>query len=239
MARIRTVKPEHWNDKHLPSITLQAHLLWIGIWNFSDDKGVIENDPFFIKSQIFPRRKDIRLEQVEQWLDQLVQARFLVPFTYNNVGYLVSRTFLAHQKIDKPKPSKVPQEIIREAITLTEQECSGCVVDASTTSRAVEYSNSTVEEGKGEYILSPTAQKEKTEEDTIYEKFNEWLKINAPSVLKLPEPLTKDELTKLKDSYPREIIYSMFIKMDNYKPLLKKNKSAYRTFLNWTSRESK
>lgn len=117
MARIRTIKPKHWSDKELPNISLQAHLLWIGTWNFSDDKGVIESDPFLIRSEVFPRRKDIRVEQVSQWLDQLVKARFLIPFEYENESYYVSRTFETHQKIDKPQPSKIPSEVIRRILS--------------------------------------------------------------------------------------------------------------------------
>lgn len=112
MARIRSVKPEHWNDKELPNISLQAHLLWIGMWNFSDDDGIIEADPLLIRSQVFPRRTDIRTEQLEQWLGQLVTARFVIPFEYNGSGYYIHRTFKAHQKIEKSKPSKIPKELI-------------------------------------------------------------------------------------------------------------------------------
>lgn len=137
MPRIRTVKPEHWSDKALPDVSLQAQLLWIGIWNFSDDKGLIENDPYFIKSQVFPRRKDVRVEQIEQWIEQLIKARFLVPLTYEKVSYLVSRTFCIHQKIDRPNPSKVPLNIINQAIELTR----GQFDDNSTIIRPVEYSN--------------------------------------------------------------------------------------------------
>ncbi len=116
MARIRTVKPEHWNDKDLPKIPMQAHLLWIGMWNFSDDKGVIEADPVMIKSHVFPRRSDVRLEQVTQWLDQLVNARFIVPFVFENESYYVHRTFGTHQRIDKPQSSKIPLQVITNAL---------------------------------------------------------------------------------------------------------------------------
>jgi hypothetical protein len=110
MARIRSVKPEHWNDKELPNISLQAHLLWIGMWNFSDDDGILEADPLLIRSQVFPRRTDIRTEQMDQWLGQLVKARFVIPFEYNGSGYYIHRTFKAHQKMDKRKPSKIPKD---------------------------------------------------------------------------------------------------------------------------------
>lgn len=112
MPRIRTIKPTHWNDKELAGITLQAHLLWIATWNFSDDEGIFEADPLLLKSQIFPRRTDIRVEQITQWLDQLAKARFIVPFDYNGQGYYINRTFKTHQRIDKAQGSKIPDHII-------------------------------------------------------------------------------------------------------------------------------
>lgn len=118
MARIRSVKPEHWNDKELPNISLQAHLLWIGMWNFSDDEGIIEADPLLIRSQVFPRRTEIRTEQMEQWLGQLVKARFVIPFTHNGEGYYIHRTFKTHQKIEKSKPSKIPKNVVIKALEL-------------------------------------------------------------------------------------------------------------------------
>lgn len=132
MARIRTVKPQHWNDKELSKISIQAHLLWIGMWNFSDDSGVIENDPLLIKSQIFPRRTDVRTEQVKLWLDQLVKARFILPFIHENESYFVHRTFNTHQKIDKPQPSKISSKVV-ESVRNTFDE-------HSTNIPAVEYS---------------------------------------------------------------------------------------------------
>lgn len=113
MARIRTIKPKHVEDKELANISLQAHLLWVLSWCFSDDEGIFENDSLLIKSQLFPRRTDVRVEQIDQWLGQLVTARFIIPFTYNGGGYYIHRTFKTHQKIDKPQPSKIPSEIIR------------------------------------------------------------------------------------------------------------------------------
>jgi hypothetical protein len=112
MPRIRTIKPDHWNDIALPSISLQAHLLWIATWNFSDDVGVFDADPLLIRSQVFPRRTDIRAQDIDTWIGQLVKARYVIPFTFNGRGYYINRTFKTHQRIDKPQPSKIPNEII-------------------------------------------------------------------------------------------------------------------------------
>lgn len=131
MPRIRTIKPEHVNDKQLTTISMQAHLFWILSWCFSDDDGVIENDPILLKSQIFPRRSDVRVEQIEQWIGQLVKARFMVPFTYDNVGYLIHRTFRTHQKIDRKQPSKISAEVIRRTLDECSSNDQPCIVEES------------------------------------------------------------------------------------------------------------
>jgi hypothetical protein len=137
MARIRTIKPQHVNDKELSKLSLQAHLFWILSWCFSDDEGVIENDPLLLKSQLFPRRTDIRIEQVEQWIDQLIKARFVIPFTHDGEGYLLHRTFKIHQKIDRPQPSKIPSETIRRIIDECSTNVRPCIVEESTSKSKV------------------------------------------------------------------------------------------------------
>lgn len=139
MARIRTIKPNHVNDKELAKVSLQAHLFWVLSWCFSDDEGVLENDPLLLKSQLFPRRTDIRMEQVQTWIDQLVKARFMIPFTHQGESYLLHRTFKVHQKIDRPQPSKIPEEVIRRMIDECSTNVQPCIVKES---------NSIVEESK-------------------------------------------------------------------------------------------
>lgn len=131
MPRIRTVKPEHWSDKELAKLSFQAHLFWIGTWNFSDDDGVFEDDLNLLKSQIFPRRTDIRIEQVTQWIDQLVKARFIVPFTFQGGGYYIHRTFKIHQRIDKPQPSKIPMDVILRTLDECSKNDQPCIVGES------------------------------------------------------------------------------------------------------------
>jgi hypothetical protein len=139
MARIRTIKPNHVNDKELAKITLGAHLMWILSWCFSDDEGVIENDPILLKSQLFPRRTDVRVEQVEQWIDQLVKARYMIPFTHKGESYLLQRTFSTHQKIDRKQPSKIDSTTIRLLLDDSSETQQPCIVKESI-----------VEESKGE-----------------------------------------------------------------------------------------
>ena len=41
MARIRTIKPQFWDDLKIGRLSRDARLLYIGLWNFADDLGVV------------------------------------------------------------------------------------------------------------------------------------------------------------------------------------------------------
>lgn len=116
MPRIRSIKPEHWNDKNLPKISIGAHLLWIGMWNFSDDKGIIEKDYHLIKADVFPRRKEVKPIHIEKWVKELIKFEFVIPLQHKGIQYLIHRTFDVHQKIDRPQKSKIGDDVIRRTL---------------------------------------------------------------------------------------------------------------------------
>jgi len=147
MARIRTVKPEHWSDKKLPKISRAAHLTWIGIWNFSDDRGVIEADPLLIKANVYPRRTDVSVKDIEKEIAELIEQKYLVEFTYQDDLYYITRTFGTHQKIDKPRPSRIPAEIISRVIA-----------EPSANDREKDALYSKGEEGKGTVLESKSSK---------------------------------------------------------------------------------
>lgn len=100
MARIRTIKPEFWEDEKLAKLPLHARLLFIGTWNFADDNGVLLANPVLMKSHIFPY-EDIGISTISEWIDMLVENGMLIRTTYNGKDYLVIRKFLIHQKINR------------------------------------------------------------------------------------------------------------------------------------------
>lgn len=142
MPRIRSIKPQHWEDKFLPKISIGAHLLWIGMWNFSDDKGIIERDYHLIKSYVFPRRKDIKPLHVEKWIKELIKFKFVIPFEHEDIQYVIHRTFDVHQKIDKPQKSKINDDVIKKVF----DDCSanGCGI------KEEQSSNDSRKERRGE-----------------------------------------------------------------------------------------
>ena len=100
MARIRTIKPEFWEDEKLAKLLVYARLLFIGTWNFADDNGALLANPILMKSHIFPY-EDIGISTISEWIDMLVENGMLIRTTYNGKDYLVIRKFLIHQKINR------------------------------------------------------------------------------------------------------------------------------------------
>lgn len=100
MARIRTIKPEFWEDEKLAKFPVHARLLFIGTWNFADDNGALLANPVLMKSHIFPY-EDIGISTISEWIDMLVENGMLIRTTYNGKDYLVIRKFLIHQKINR------------------------------------------------------------------------------------------------------------------------------------------
>lgn len=62
----------------------------------------------------------------------------------------------------------------------------------------------------------------------IYQKF--------PRVMKMQEPLTDGDMEKLLLDYEQKDVETVLSNMENWKPLLQKNVSAYKTALNWLKR---
>lgn len=106
MPRIRTIKPKFWDDIKLSKISRDARLLFIGIWNFSDDLGVIVAEPVWIKSKVFPYDK-LDQDQLENWLKELIGKKFIIPITYQEELFFYIRTFDRHQQINKPNHSDI------------------------------------------------------------------------------------------------------------------------------------
>lgn len=112
MARIRTIKPSFWEDEKIARLPRACRLFYIGMWNQADDMGVIRGNPALLKSAIFPYDEDLRVSEVQKWIDALVNARMLIPITYKSESYYIIRTFRSHQKFDARYPNFIiPKEI--------------------------------------------------------------------------------------------------------------------------------
>ncbi len=102
MARIRTVKPEFWTDPTMVSLSFEARLFYIGLWNFADDHGCVENEPARLRMQILPG-DDVNADKLVR---ELVDAgRLLELVSADGDEFLRIKSWEKHQKIDnRSKP---------------------------------------------------------------------------------------------------------------------------------------
>jgi hypothetical protein len=118
MARKRMIDPKFWQDDKMMSLTPMHRLLFIGIWNFSDDGGIHKNSDNMLKAEVFPG-DDITVEEVGRLKDELIQQELIVPFNSEGIELFYVKNWKIYQSIQKPIPSKY---------TLPEDYCSPTVV---------------------------------------------------------------------------------------------------------------
>lgn len=97
MARIRSIKPEYWIDEKVTDLNPWARLLFIGMWNFADDQGYIDDKPRRIKMQVFPG-DDLDIADL---IADLVAAGLLTPYDSPVGPVLHIRNWDKHQKVDR------------------------------------------------------------------------------------------------------------------------------------------
>lgn len=195
MARIRTIKPEYWQDEKVGKLSIHARLMFIGMWNFSDDCGVVRGHPVYIRSQIFPY-DDFSKDEVVSWIDEIINQGMVSVFTVNAENYYQITNFLKHQIINRPSKIKNPQPenehslINHGAIT----ECSlinhGTITECSLT-----YTEQEQEQEK---------EKEKEKKTSCSEPKKTGSELNVkPSVISIPL------VGKINDSQEFDILQSM------------------------------
>lgn len=132
----------------------------------------------------------------------------------------------------RSKAGKISAESRKNATSVEHK--STCVEQNPTKERKVKEIK--VKENKEEYnILS---EQKVPNELTPFEKFNIWLKKEAPNVLKIKNQLTEQQFEKLKQTYNSKQIMDIVLNLDNFKDAPKKYTNVNRTITNWLQREN-
>lgn len=119
MARIRTIKPEFWTSEKVVECSAFARLLFIGLWNFADDAGRIEDSAKQMKMKVFPG-DDLSVDTIHGLLSELSMNELVTRYEVDNKGYIQVKGW-HHQKINRPNPSKLPPPPVTTHGALTEQ----------------------------------------------------------------------------------------------------------------------
>lgn len=111
MPRIRSIKPQFFSDEKVGKLTRDARLLFIGIWCWSDDEGIIIWLPEYLRSIIFPY-DGFTVQEVQALMKQLTNKKMVRAYrTKRNHGetYAQVVNFNVHQRINRPQPSSLPK----------------------------------------------------------------------------------------------------------------------------------
>lgn len=237
MARIRTIKPKFWDDTKIGRISRDARLLYIGLWNFSDDIGVVIGDSIWLKSKIFPYDQ-IQIQQFEKWMNELVINGFICLLSYKGERFIYLPSFTRHQVINKPNYDdlNIPKLLIDNMKDeITEQSRNNTV---SFTEQSVLIIGS----GKGNGDIPPMvprgdeSQSDNPNESINYKSlmdtFNKMFENRLPKVSSMTEKRKKAVKARASE-HGKSSIMSVFNNVSQSTFLLGRNDQNWRCDFDW------
>jgi len=95
-------------DKKIQSLSIEARLTYIGLWNFAEDHGCFFADPRLVKSAVYPIDDNMTIERVTRVLDELSESGRIVLYEFGD-GEVYGQIpkWLEHQRIDKPSKTTI------------------------------------------------------------------------------------------------------------------------------------
>lgn len=129
MPRIRSIKPEFWTSGQVLECSTNARLLFIGLWNFCDDKGRHPFRPKQMKAEVFPA-DGFDENDILGMVRELSENGLVTLYEHDSQRFLQVRGW-HHQRIDKPQDPKYPDpfdehsKIIRGTLPPDRKGCDG------------------------------------------------------------------------------------------------------------------
>jgi hypothetical protein len=108
VGRIRTIKPEFSQSETIGRLSRDARLLFLLLFNITDDEGRLRAAPSFLAGTLYPYDDDLRAAEVAAWLDELERAGCVRRYEAGGNSYAVVCNWSEHQKINRPSPSRLP-----------------------------------------------------------------------------------------------------------------------------------
>jgi len=134
------IKPEFWSDEKLAALSLQARLIYIGLWNLSDDYGVVKGHPSWLKNSVLPY-DGVSPAQFESWLAELERIRRIIPFISDGEKFYSISNFQKHQTINRPSQTRNPDP--PASILEGSLSTHGALTDETETERETEIKTTT------------------------------------------------------------------------------------------------
>lgn len=114
MPRMRSIKPEFWDDKSLSAVSRDARLLYIAMWNFADEEARMHGDARWIKGHCLPYDDDLNLAAVERLLGELERSGRVVRYEIDGCSYVYLPKLAKHQRLE---PGRVPSRLPAPPLT--------------------------------------------------------------------------------------------------------------------------
>lgn len=109
MARKRTIDPEIWSDDKITQLAdVRSYLLYLGCISIADDLGRFEWSSRQLWARLFPTREDVKLADVQRWMDDLIAVGLLESYEVGGRTYALHPKWANHQYVSKPSKSRIP-----------------------------------------------------------------------------------------------------------------------------------
>ena len=124
--RIRSIKPEFWSSPDIAALSDSDRLLFIGLWSYVDDHGRGRDDIALIVAALYPHDMVANpldtVAKVRDGLARLSEADLILRYTVASRTYFLVTGWSKHQRVDKPKASRIPAPEEGDATTFPQND---------------------------------------------------------------------------------------------------------------------
>ena len=124
--RIRSIKPEFWSSPDIAALSDSDRLLFIGLWSYVDDHGRGRDDVALIVAALYPHDMVAKpretVAKVRDGLARLSEANLILRYTIASRTYFLVTGWGKHQRVDKPKASRIPEPEEGDATTFPQND---------------------------------------------------------------------------------------------------------------------
>ena len=106
-ARIRSIKPEIWQDEKVGDLSRDARVLLLGMVTMADDEGRLLATPMVLLGHVFPFDDDAQ-KRLPRWIDEIERSGIVLFYEHTGKPYAAFRNWRKHQKINRATPSALP-----------------------------------------------------------------------------------------------------------------------------------
>ena len=221
MARKRMIDPKFWTDDKVIELKRDSRLLFIGMWNFSNDLGLhIDNDKV-LKAEIYPADEDITMQEIKLMKKELIEFGLIVigKCKITDTSLIKITNWNLYQKISKPQPSKydfvsgmVDEQLSTSSqpVTSNEIECNRIEVKEIEVKEIKQKEKSIVPKPKKTSGLKPYDERVKDWFGSIDPEFIEEMKDAYPNV-NIDQELINAKMWLLTNTHKAKKYFKRFV----------------------------